>query len=497
MDRSEVSPEVERGLALIAEGLSVLASTDLAPGDVAGAGELIRQVEAVGRRVDALQVRVLGAIEGSGTFAVDGHGSAKAMVAHIGHLSSAEASRRARRVRALGALPAVAAAQEAGHLGTCQVDRIARVHANPRVRPRFVDLDDDLAVVARRLPYREFDLLLADWEALADEDGARDRNQRAHERRDHRISQEFDRTATIAGRCGAMDGARLRAIQQRFEEAEFGRDWAEARATHGDGTTRDHLGRTDAQRRFDATKAIFEAAAAHHATQPGGSPITFDVVMDHLTFERELRKLAGEGVPPRMVDLQLRDVPGPDLDRRAPGNPRVLGGDRSSGDPRHPDGSGDPGTSPEASGAPASAPGPSSEVGFRCDTLDGWRLEPTEAVVVSLLSKVRRAVVGAAGRIVDLGRTQRLFTGAASAAAHLRARTCIWPGCNVAARWCQVDHVVSWHDGGRTDQDNSALLCGRHNRLKEARYRVRCDADGTWHTHRPDGAEIDAGRGAA
>ncbi|MCB0970981.1 MAG: DUF222 domain-containing protein [Acidimicrobiales bacterium] len=439
----------------MAEGLAVLAAAEVRPFDADGANELIRRVEAIGSQVDQLQARVLAEVEASHTFAEDGHRSAKAMVEHIAHLSPPEAARRARRVRTLLALPHVAAAYAAGRIGTSQVDRIAQVHANPRVRDRLVALDEDLAVVARKLPYREFHLLLANWEALNDEDGARERNQRAHEARDHRISQEFDRTARIDGRCGALDGAYLRAIQQRFEEAEFARDRAEARAIHGDQATRDQLPRTDAQRRFDATKAIYEAAAQHHAAQPGGSPVTLDVVIDHVTFERELRKLAGEQVPSRNVDLDLVD--------------------RSSSD----------------------HPGDASGTGFRCDTLDGWQLEPTEATVASLVSHVRRVVVGAAGRIIDLGRSQRLFTGAAAAAAHLRSRTCVWPGCTVAARWCQVDHVLSWRGGGRTDQENAGLLCGRHNRIKESGFTVHCDPDGTWHTHRPDGTEIDAARDVA
>lgn len=455
MDRRTLAPEVERGLALVAEGLAVLAEAEVRPVDADGANELIRRVEAVGSQVDHLRARVVAEVEESRTFAEDGHRSAKAMVAHIAHLSPGEATRRARRVRTLRALPTVAAAYAAGRIGTSQVDRIAQTHANPRVRDDLVALDEDLAVVARKLPYRDFHLLLSNWEALNDEDGARERNQRAHEARDHRISQEFDRTARIDGRCGALDGAELRAIQQRFEGVEFARDWAEARANHGDQATRDHLPRTDAQRRFDATKAIYRAAAQHHAAQPGGSPITLDVVMDHSTHQRELRKVAGEQVPPRRVDLDLRDV------------------------------------------SSTSRPDETSRAGFRCDTLDGWQLEPTEATVASLLAHVRRVVVGAAGRVIDLGRSQRLFTGAAQVAAHLRSQTCIWPGCTVAARWCQVDHVLSWNDGGRTDQDNAGLLCGRHNRIKERGYAVRCDADGTWHTHRPDGTEIDAARDVA
>ena len=67
MDRRELAPEVERGLALVAEGLAVLADADVRPVDADGANELIRRIEAIGSQVDHLQARIVGAIEDART----------------------------------------------------------------------------------------------------------------------------------------------------------------------------------------------------------------------------------------------------------------------------------------------------------------------------------------------------------------------------------------------------------------------------------------------
>jgi hypothetical protein len=48
-----------------------------------------------------------------------------------------------------------------------------------------------------------------------------------------------------------------------------------------------------------------------------------------------------------------------------------------------------------------------------------------------------------------------------------RDRHCRFPGCTVAARWCDLDHTVAWPAGG-THPGNLSLVCRRHHRLKQA-----------------------------
>lgn len=72
-------------------------------------------------------------------------------------------------------------------------------------------------------------------------------------------------------------------------------------------------------------------------------------------------------------------------------------------------------------------------------------------------------VVGGEGQPLVLGRSRRWFTPAQTQALWLRDRHCTFPGCGVPASWCDGHHVLHWLDGGATDLDNAALLCGRHH----------------------------------
>lgn len=52
--------------------------------------------------------------------------------------------------------------------------------------------------------------------------------------------------------------------------------------------------------------------------------------------------------------------------------------------------------------------------------------------------------------------------------AFVRARDggCIFPGCTVPARKCQLDHRIPFDDGGKTTAENLFLLCQHHHNLK-------------------------------
>ena len=66
-------------------------------------------------------------------------------------------------------------------------------------------------------------------------------------------------------------------------------------------------------------------------------------------------------------------------------------------------------------------------------------------------------------------------------AALVRARDgrCRFPGCSVAARFCDLDHVRPW-PFGRTAARNLLSLCRRHHRIKQRPgWRLRLAADGT------------------
>jgi hypothetical protein len=78
-------------------------------------------------------------------------------------------------------------------------------------------------------------------------------------------------------------------------------------------------------------------------------------------------------------------------------------------------------------------------------------------------------VVFAPARRVEVSETARLFTGATRRAIELRDRECTHCYCDVPAAACQADHIVPFAAGGPTVEENGRLLCGYHNRRRNAR----------------------------
>ncbi|MDQ3416996.1 MAG: HNH endonuclease [Actinomycetota bacterium] len=74
-------------------------------------------------------------------------------------------------------------------------------------------------------------------------------------------------------------------------------------------------------------------------------------------------------------------------------------------------------------------------------------------------------VLGANGVPLDVGRSERLFSGELRAALVARDRGCAFPGCTRPPDWCEGHHIVHWADGGSTSLANAALLCGHHHRV--------------------------------
>jgi hypothetical protein len=245
-----------------------------------------------------------------------------------------------------------------------------------------------------------------------------------------------------------MQGAATNEISAVYIEADLAADWEKARAEPGDQACYDDLPRTTRQRRADALWQIFQDAAA---AQPGAVPPGYvhNIVWDADTFEA------------MATQLQAAGDPGPDRDPRPD---------------RHP--------GPFGAGA-----GPFDAEVVRCETIDGVELDPVEAIANATVAAVRRVVVDARGVTIDLGQVRR-FTGNSRHAVRLADSHCVWPGCEVPASNCEIDHLREHARGGSTNPGNGAVMCGRHNRWKQKGYTVHRDQTGHWHTHRPDGREI-------
>ncbi|WP_144833441.1 HNH endonuclease signature motif containing protein [Microbacterium sp. BH-3-3-3] len=72
--------------------------------------------------------------------------------------------------------------------------------------------------------------------------------------------------------------------------------------------------------------------------------------------------------------------------------------------------------------------------------------------------------VGDAGRPLDVGRHQRLFTRAQRIAIAVRDGGCVGIGCRAPISQCEMHHIDHWAaDRGRTDVDDGVPLCRNHH----------------------------------
>lgn len=417
-------------LTRVEEALDALAAVPVLVGSAREASGLVRRLEACARRLRAVQVGVQAELEASGVYAADGYGSAKAMTRHCGRLSPGAAAGRERGGRMAQLLPDVGAALAAGELGVDQFDLLGRVYANPRVRPHMVEAQGWFLRLASRLSFADFETEVRTWERFADTDGPEPRNSVTHECRGVSLLQDrIDLGWQMRGSFGAMQGAAIDDIYRHYIDAERLTDWEKARAEHGDAACAADLPRTEAQRRADALWQVFHDAARAQGS-PCGVEFVHHIIWNEQTFEEMLRRLAGQ--PAQRLDPE--DIV--------------------------------------------------------CRTLDGVALEPTEAAANALVSKMQRVIVDAAGVVIDLGRA-RFFTGGARLAAQLNDHHCPWPGCTVPTSSCEIDHSTDHADGGPTNPANGGPFCGKHNRHKQKGFTVWRDPTGQWHTHRPDGTEIE------
>lgn len=411
---------------------------DLAGLDAAELAEVLRGVDRVRRAAEVALAEGVALAERRQDHLVDGHRSVVGWCRGELDWSSTTAHRVARNGRVLAAMPALCSAANDGTVGVDQLDMFGRVHANPRCVEALVGCDDALTELATRFAYLDFAVAMRRWEALADADGARERHVDAHAQRNARVSVVGEQVFLDA-HGGTADGALLAEVFQRYRDAEFERDVAEARERLGTSVSAADLVRTDAQRRFDAFMAIVRDACASPTVADDPEPLV-NIVVDQATAEDLLALAAGE------------EVPDPD---------------------------------------------PAEYATRRCETVDGVPLHPSVVLAAMLVGRIRRVVYGADGVVIDLGRRARLFRGGAREAVLLAHLRCLWPGCTVPAGLCHTDHVDEWSRDGTTSPANGATLCSHHNRYKNRGYTLHRDPHGAWHVHRPDGTEIGSVTSAA
>ncbi|WP_181032600.1 MULTISPECIES: HNH endonuclease signature motif containing protein [unclassified Arthrobacter] len=90
-------------------------------------------------------------------------------------------------------------------------------------------------------------------------------------------------------------------------------------------------------------------------------------------------------------------------------------------------------------------------------------------------------VLSGEGRILDVGRAQRLFPPHMRRALHARDGGCAFPGCSIPGPWTEAHHIRYWNRGGPTSTDNGVLLCSHHHHeVHKENWKIRIRAGVPW-----------------
>ncbi len=455
MDVEFVSGIAERSVDQLADELVDCAGADL--------DDRLRSLELLHRKVEAELALTIARSDATGLYDVDGHRSMKGYLRATCNWSNGEVAVRRRLARAGDHVPGLAEALHTGYIGVAQANVIAKLYANPRIRDRVVECAATLLEVAEHYDFDDFTRAMQRFEMLADLDGAhRDLDER-REARNARVTNLAGELHLDATGGDPLVNDELEQIFKRFVEHEFRIDAAARREEHGDEASGKPLARTHQQRCYDAFVDLMRRADAHLTDQPGhvAAPARTrtNLLIDEHTWALTLadsglaptNDVTGQPVDP-FTGLPLDDVP--DLLARLMADPATF-------------------------------------VRMRCETSAGTLLHPHQVLRATLAGYIRRVVVNAQGVPINLGRSRRLFTGPARDAATLLATHCEHAGCDLPDDFCEVDHITEWGDHGATDQENAAVDCSYHNRVKnQRRFNTRRDRLGRAWTIRPDGTVI-------
>jgi hypothetical protein len=95
------------------------------------------------------------------------------------------------------------------------------------------------------------------------------------------------------------------------------------------------------------------------------------------------------------------------------------------------------------------------------------------------------------GNLLDMGRSHYLPSQYLVDFLTARDRICRFPGCSQPARIGDIDHAISWEDGGETKPSNLGFLCRRHHRLKtHGGWKLSSNEDGSCTWTSPNGKNL-------
>jgi hypothetical protein len=418
----------------------------------------LRDYELDDRRRAAEKAALLAVAESRGLHRADGHRSMTAYLRATVNTSGRQIADDRCLARLLDAQPVVGDALLAGRISVGHALQIARIQANPRIAQLLSLVIEVFVELAEHRPFDDFRADIDQFIALTDTDGAFADLASAVEGRTAHVSDVGGTLAVTVGGGDPVTTAQYLAIFESFVEGEYRKDVDARRETYGDDADQHPLARTPAQRRYDAMITMAAAAAASPEGRALPEPTTH-IVIDEPSVHGAFTH----------AGLTLPNDTTVDLDSNGNVDQAAMLTDLTDELVRDPE----------------------AFLGRRCETSTGAKIHPTVALRALLTGHIRRVVVDSKGVVIDHGTKQRLFTAPARAAAMLLATTCNHPGCRLPARFCEVDHIDEWANGGPTNQHNANIICGTHNRHKhQQRWTTRRDRRGRTYTLKPDGTIV-------
>jgi hypothetical protein len=123
-----------------------------------------------------------------------------------------------------------------------------------------------------------------------------------------------------------------------------------------------------------------------------------------------------------------------------------------------------------------------------CEFGDGTRIPVSTARRLACDARILPVVLGGAGEVLDLGRTERLANRGQRRALRAMYRTCAWQGCTTSFSHCRIHHIEPWDLMGPTDLGKMLPLCTMHHHMvHEGRWAISLDRIRTLTIRRPDG----------
>jgi hypothetical protein len=92
-------------------------------------------------------------------------------------------------------------------------------------------------------------------------------------------------------------------------------------------------------------------------------------------------------------------------------------------------------------------------------------LHPSVIRKIACDADIIPVLLGSDSRVLDIGRTTRVFPPHIRKAIIARDQGCAFPDCTIPAPWCEAHHITYWSNGGTTGTDNGTLLCSHHHHV--------------------------------